>query len=111
MCTASIPFFITHKKPPLFVNGYKNYTRKQYKGKEWLKTIPPKGEGLYPALWKLTLNSVTYPKNSMATESIMEDCDSTRHFNCKVRSDAGGYDWIKCPFSGKTAAQIREALA
>jgi len=60
---------------------------------------------------ELTLNSVTYPKNSMATESIMEDCDSTRHFNCKVRSDAGGYDWIKCPFSGKTAAQIREALA
>ena len=60
---------------------------------------------------ELTLQSITDPQNDKITESIMEDCDSTRHFNCKVRSDAGGYDWIKCPFSGKTADQIRQALA
>jgi hypothetical protein len=60
---------------------------------------------------ELTLNSVHYPEKSMTTESIMEDCDSTRHYNCKVRSDAGGYDWTKCPFSGRTAAQIQQALA
>ena len=60
---------------------------------------------------ELTLHSITDPEKSMTTGSIMEDCDSTRHFNCKVRSDAGGYDWIKCPFSGKTADQILQALA
>ena len=60
---------------------------------------------------ELTLHSITDPGKSTTTESIMEDCDSTRHFNCKVRSDAGGYDWIKCPFSGKTADQILQALA
>ena len=60
---------------------------------------------------ELTLNSITDTKKSKTTESIMEDCDSTRHYNCKVRSDAGGYDWIKCPFSGKTADQIRQILA
>ncbi len=37
---------------------------------------------------ELTLPSITNPQNSMTTESIMEDCNSTRHFNCKVRSDA-----------------------
>ena len=60
---------------------------------------------------ELTLHSITDPGKSTTTESTMEDCDSTRHFNCKVRSDAGGYDWIKCPLSGKTAEQIRQALA
>ena len=60
---------------------------------------------------ELTLNSITHPGKSTTTESIMEDCDSTRHYNCKARSDAGGYDWTKCPFSGKTAEQIRQALA
>ena len=60
---------------------------------------------------ELTLHSLTDPQKSMTTEGIMEDCDSTRHFNCKVRSDAGGYDWIKCPFSGKTADQILQTLA